>query len=120
MWHAQAVPHYDYLLGQPREAAILAGGHCVPVWLAQPERLVWHKLYSSALRRSFPEKAEKDLLQAATLAAVLTEQGDDSLSDSARDVPAEMKDVLRKRLPAVRRALSGHASTLEVLVRALA
>jgi hypothetical protein len=120
MWHAQAVPHYDYLLGQPREAAILAGGHCVPVWLAQPERVVWHKLYSSALRRSFPEKAEKDLLQAATLAAVLTEQGDDSLSDSVRDVPAEMKDVLHKRLPAARRALSGHAATLEALERALA
>jgi hypothetical protein len=120
MWHAQTVPHYAYLLAQPREAAILAGGHCVPVWLAQPERLVWHKLYSSASRRSFPEKAEKDLLQAATLAAVLTEQGDETLSDSIRDVPAEMTDVLRKRLPAARRALSGHASTLEALERALA
>jgi hypothetical protein len=60
------------------------------------------------------------LLQAATLAAVLTEQGDETLSDSIRDVPAEMTDVLRKRLPAARRALSGHASTLEALERALA
>lgn len=24
LWHAQTVPHYDYLLGQPKEAAILA------------------------------------------------------------------------------------------------
>jgi hypothetical protein len=120
MWHAQTVPHYDYLLSRPREAAILAGGHCIPVWLPQPERLVWHKLYSSASRQSFPEKADKDLLQAGTLAAVLTEQEDQPLSDSLDDVPPAMKQVLRKRLPAARRVLSGHDRALEALERALA
>ncbi len=69
MWHAQTVPHYDYLLDQPRQAAVLAGGHRVPVLLPRPERLAWHKLYASASRQSFPEKAEKDLLQAVTLVA---------------------------------------------------
>ena len=120
MWHAQTVPHYDYLLSQPREAAILAGGHCIPVVLPQPERLVWHKLYSSTSRKSFPEKAQKDLLQAVTLAAVLTEQDDEALADSLGDVPAAMKAVLRKQLPAIRRALSGHARTLEMFELALA
>jgi hypothetical protein len=120
LWHAQTVPHYDYLLGQPREAAILAGGHCIPVLLPQPERFVWHKLFASASRQSFPEKASKDLLQAATLAAVLTEQDEQSLADSLADVPAAMRPVLRKRLPAARRALSGHARTLEAFERALA
>ncbi|MEO5880891.1 MAG: GSU2403 family nucleotidyltransferase fold protein, partial [Caldimonas sp.] len=103
MWHAQTVPHYDYLLDQPRRAAVLAGGHCVPVLLPQPERLVWHKLYASASRQSFPEKAEKDLLQAVTLAAILTEQEDETLRESLADVPVAMKGTLRKRLPAVRR-----------------
>ena len=120
MWHAQTVPCYDYLLGQPREAALLAGGHCIPVLLPQPERFMWHKLYSSASRQSFPEKARKDLLQAATLAAVLTEQEDQTLSDSLGDVPATMKEVLRKRLPAVRRALSGHPRTRQAFELALA
>lgn len=120
MWHAQTVPHYDYLLSQPREAAILAGGHCIPAVLPQPERLVWHKLYSSASRRSFPEKAEKDLLQAVTLAAVLTEQDGEALADSFDDVPAVMKAALRKRLPAARRVLSGHVETMEMFEVALA
>lgn len=108
MWHAQTVPHYDYLLDQPRQAAVLAAGHCVPVLLPRPERLVWHKLYASASRKSFPEKVEKDLLQAATLAAILIEQEDEALGDSLADVPVAMKGMLRKRLPAVRRALGGH------------
>jgi hypothetical protein len=120
MWHAQTVPHYDYLLSQPREGAVLAGGHCIPVLLPQPERFIWHKLYSSTSRQSFPEKADKDLLQAITLAAVLTEQEDQTLSDSLGDVPVAMKKVLGKRLPAARRALSGHARTLEAFEQALA
>ena len=119
MWHAQTVPHYDYLLDRPREAALLAGGHCIPVMLPQPERLVWHKLYSSASRQSFPEKAEKDLLQAATLAAILTERQDEVLSDSLDEAPASMRKILEKRLPALRRALTGHPQTLEQFELAL-
>jgi hypothetical protein len=108
MWHAQTVPHYDYLLDQPRQAAVLAGGHCIPVLMPQPERLVWHKLYASASRQSFPEKAEKDVLQAVTLAAILTDQDDEALADSVAELPASMRGTLRRRLPAVRRALAGH------------
>ena len=107
-WHAQAVPHFDYLLVEPREAALLAGGHCVPVRLPQPERFVWHKLYASASRKSFPEKAQKDLLQAATLAAVLTEQDDAALADSFAELPQAMKKPVRARLPALLRGLSAH------------
>ena len=104
-WHAQAIPHYDYLLAGAREGAILAGGHCVPVRLPSPERLVWHKLYSSASRTGAPEKAAKDLLQAATLAAVLVEQEDEPLADSAREAPGAVRLAARKRLPAIRKAL---------------
>lgn len=120
MWHAQTVPHFDYLLHQPRQAAVLAGGHCIPVLLPQAARLVWHKLYASASRRSFPEKAIKDLTQAVTLAAVLTEQEDESLADSFGELPAAMLVVIRKRLPAARRALSGYARTREAFKQLLA
>lgn len=112
-WHAQAVPFFDYLLDQPQRAALLAGGHCVPVWLPRPERLIWHKVYSSAARRSFPEKAEKDLRQAATLAAVLVEQQDETLAESFRRLPAAMRKIVRIRLPALRRALAAHPQTAE-------
>ena len=120
MWHAQTVPYFNYLLTRPRHAAILAGGQCIPVWLPEPVRFVWHKLYSSASRRSFPEKADKDLLQAATLAAVLVEQHDEPLADALTDVPVAMKVALVKRLPALRRRLHGHPQTRQAFELALA
>ena len=112
-WFAQAVPHYDYLLEGAREAAVLAGGHCVSVRMPRPERFVWHKLYSSAARQGFAEKADKDLLQAMTLAAILVEQNDEALGDSLRDAPAALRSAARKRRPAIRRALVAHPQTLE-------
>jgi hypothetical protein len=120
MWHAQTMPFYAYLLEQPRKAAVLAGGHCVPVMLPSAQRFVWHKLYSSGARRSFPEKAEKDLMQAATLATVLVELQDEDLSGSFDDVPADMKKLVKARLPALRRALAGHPQTREQFVETLA
>ena len=113
MWSAQTVPHYAYLLDEPRQAALLAGGHCIPLILPQPERFVWHKLFSSTSRQSFPEKAEKDLVQAATLAAVLVEQHDEVLSDSFSDAPPAVRRAVKKRLPALRRALAAHPQALE-------
>lgn len=119
-WHAQTVPHYDYLLSQPRPAAVLAGGQCIPVLLPQPLRFMWHKFYSSAARQSFPEKAAKDMLQAATLAAILVEQQDEDLGESLAELPAAMAAVLRSRLPAYQRLLAAHASTSQALGQALA
>ena len=108
-WHAQAVPHLDHLLDDARPAALLAGGHCVPVLLPAPERLVWHKVYASAARRSFPEKARKDLIQAATLAAALVEQDDTPLTDGLRDMPGgEWWDRIVSRGDAVFDLLSAH------------
>ena len=118
-WHAQTIPFYAYLLQQPRQAALLAGGHCIPVQLAAPERFVWHKLYSSAARQGFPEKAQKDLLQAATLAAVLVEQDDARLSDALVDAPADMLALARTRLPALRKFLMSHPQTLDQFETAL-
>ena len=111
-WHAQAIPHFNYLLREPRAAALLAGGHCVPVNLPAPERFVWHKLYASASRAGFPEKAQKDLVQAATLAAVLVEQDDCVLADALADAPRAVAVAARSLLPALRRVLVNHAQAL--------
>jgi hypothetical protein len=118
-WHAQTMPHYDWLLATLRPAALLAGGHCIPLSLPSPERFVWHKLYSSAARASDPEKADKDLLQAATLAAVIVERDDGAFDDTALDVPAAMLRAARKRLPALRRLLEKHPAAAAALERAL-
>ena len=118
-WHAQTIPYYDYLLRDARPAALLAGGNCVAVNLPAPERFVWHKLYASTSRIGFAEKASKDLLQAATLAAVLVEHDDAALAHSLADVPAAMAAAIRPRLPALRKLLVDHAQTLEQFELAL-
>jgi hypothetical protein len=112
-WHAQTVPQYDYLLSEAHEAVILAGAQCIPVRLPSPERFVWHKLYSSASRRNDSSKAQKDVLQAATLAAVLVEQDDASLEDSAREAPAAVVSAARTRLPQLRQSLAAHPQALD-------
>ncbi|HJV60067.1 MAG TPA: GSU2403 family nucleotidyltransferase fold protein [Albitalea sp.] len=119
-WHARAVPHFDYLLASPRRAAMLAGGHCVPVNLPAPERLAWHKLYSSTRRTHDSAKADKDLRQAATLMAVLVERDDLGLSATAAETPKELRDAARQRLPSLRLLLTAHPQALDEVERALA
>lgn len=119
-WRAQTIAHYDYLLHETREAAVLAGGHCIPVRLPAPERFMWHKLYSSTVRKNFPEKAAKDLRQAATLAAVLTEQDEDVLPDSATELPAAIRKALVARAAVLLKALNPHPPAQNALKRALA
>ena len=111
-WYAQTIPFFDYLLGDSRPAALLAGGHCVTLNLPAPERFVWHKLYASASRVGFAEKSVKDTLQAATLAAVLVEQDDAEIAASLREVPSAMVSAIKSRLPALRRLLVDHPQTL--------
>lgn len=106
-WHAQTAEHYDYLLEDTREAALLAGNHCVPVRLPAVERFIWHKLYSGVVRKNFPEKAAKDLRQAVTLAAALTEQDEDVLAESAAAVPKAMRRAVVSHRKVIMGAANG-------------
>lgn len=107
-WHAQTVPHYDYLLENSRQAAILAGGHCVPVALPSIERMIWHKLYASTARTHEPEKVEKDLVQAATLASIIVEQEDVNLGESFQEAPQALRAATLARLPRILMMLDKH------------
>ncbi len=118
-WHAQTVPYFDYLLENPSQAAVLAGGHCFPVNLPLPERFVLHKLYSSTKRHADPAKARKDVLQAAVLGAVIVETDAGSLQKAVQDAPPEVIETARLRLPALRELLRAHRQTLEEFERAL-
>ena len=86
-WYAQCIPHFNYMTASPRRVAVLAGGHCAPVTAPAPERLAWHKLYSSTHRANESAKAEKDLRQAATLLVVLVERDNLGLASTAAAVP---------------------------------
>lgn len=114
-WAAQAVPHYDYLLTDPEPAALLAGGHCIPLRLPQAARMVWHKLYAAGKRKGFPEKAAKDRLQAATLAAALIEHDPESLATAFEAAPEEIRRAAAEQQPALNKLLSGHAEALAMI-----
>jgi hypothetical protein len=114
-WHAQTVPYYDYLLEDSRQAAILAGGHCIPVALPNIDRMIWHKLYSSTKRTHEPEKAEKDLIQAVTLAAIIVEQGA-ILSDSFHEAPQALRAATRVRIPRIQALLTQHREARDAFV----
>jgi hypothetical protein len=115
-WHAQAIPFYDYLLEDSHRAAMLAGGHCIPVLLPDMPRMLWHKLYSSTHRASEPAKAEKDLVQALTLAAILSEQENVSLRESFRGAPPALRAAARSRLTRIKTLLVDHPQALEAFL----
>jgi hypothetical protein len=92
---------------------MLAGGHCVPIMLPDVERVIWHKLYSSADRARDPAKAEKDLVQAVTLAAILIELRNASLRESFRRAPQELRTAALSRLPRIETLLAPHPQALD-------
>ena len=112
-WHAQTIPHYDYLLEGGQSAAALAGGHCIPIKVPAATRMLWHKLYSSTHRTRDRTKAEKDLIQAATLAAILVEQDNINLSQSFRDAPSSLRKAALARLPRLEALLAQHPQVAE-------
>ncbi len=119
-WHAQAIPHYDYLLDEPSPAGA-AGRRPLRAGAAAEPPSGWSGTRSMPAPPATgePEKAAKDLLQAATLAAILVEQQDVALADSFRAAPAALRSAARRRLPALRRLLAAHPQTLEQIEDAL-
>jgi len=93
---AQQVPYFGFLLDQAVPAASLAGWQCIPVRVPQVGRFVLHKLYSSLHRAGFPEKAEKDRMQAMTLTAVVETEEPGLLQEAFDAAPAGLRKELRR------------------------
>lgn len=58
-------------------------------------------------------KAEKDLRQAATLAAILVEVDDVVLEQALSDTPREVRAAARSRMPSLKTLLHAHPQALE-------
>ena len=70
----------------------LGRDHVVPVRTPAPARFCLHKLIVAALRLTrMPQKAEKDLTQAATLTVALTEQFPGALEAAAECLPVKVR-----------------------------
>jgi hypothetical protein len=107
-WHASAIPFYDYLLEGSRDAGILAGGHCVPATLPDVARMIWYRLYAGTRHGKDIAPAEKDLVIAATLAAILVERDGVQLRESYREAPRALRNAAHSRLPRLEGLLAEH------------
>ncbi|MEI7431681.1 MAG: GSU2403 family nucleotidyltransferase fold protein [Betaproteobacteria bacterium] len=119
-WAAQTIPYYNYLLEAPEPAALLAGGHCIPLRLPQAARMVCHKLYSSTQRHGFPEKAAKDQQQALVLTTVLAESEPQSLVKAFSEAPATLRACIRPLREILVGKLQGHPEAGEIIAEVLA
>jgi hypothetical protein len=78
--HATGLPHLGYLLNDPVDTVVMARDGAIPVRVPRAERFAWHKMLVSQLRGATSEKRAKDVVQAATLVAVLAEDAPDDLA----------------------------------------
>jgi len=118
--HATGLPYLAYLLGEAHQAALLAREGCCPVNVPLAERFAVHKLLISQLRRGTSGKADKDVLQACVLLAVLGEKHPGAIEHAVHRLPNSARRYVRKALgPARQRLLEPHPRALEELEAAL-
>ena len=113
--HATALPGFRYLVAETQPGTVISRIGCAAVRLPLPERMAIHKMFVARARAGRPQKSEKDLQQAAVLAAVLAEAQPGSLSDAFAHLPAAMRNVVRKSVDGVLALLARHPAALDEL-----
>ena len=94
--HAIGLPYLDYLLHEPVRSIVIGKDRLVPVTLPQPGRYCVHKLAVSVLRSSGSAKSDKDILQAAVLAAVLSTTQEFALEEAIDEATRSLKQKARR------------------------
>lgn len=85
--HATGLPYLAYLLAESQTGLLLAREGLCAVRVPLPERFAVHKLVVSRLRVERGAKTDKDVFQAAVLAAVLGETHPDALTSAVEALP---------------------------------
>src|ERR1700730_3936390 len=81
------MPCLAYLLGASQEVPVLSSHGAVMVRVPAPERFAVHKLIVSQLRTKTSGKPDKDLRQAATLIAAVTERFPGAIEKALQAAP---------------------------------
>ncbi|WP_434514667.1 hypothetical protein AB6Q56_19400 [Dechloromonas sp. ARDL1] len=113
-WMARAATAYDYLLEAPESAAMLAGGHCIPVLLPSAGRLVWHTLFDCASAAA-TERAAPVRAQVLALAAALIEHDPWALLTAWEKAPATLTEPIRSLRLALVAEAAAHAELCDLL-----
>lgn len=94
--HAIGLPYLDYLLHEPVQSIVIGKDRLVPVALPRPGRYCVHKLAVSALRAPGSSKADKDVFQAAVLAAVLAVTREFELEEATDEANRVLRQKARR------------------------
>jgi hypothetical protein len=94
--HAIGLPCLDYLLHEPVRSIAIGKDRLMPVALPRPGRYCVHKLAVSALRAPGSSKADKDVLQAAVLAAVLAATREFELEEAVDEANRTLRQKARR------------------------
>lgn len=113
--HATGLPYLQYLLAESQPGLLLAREGFCAVRVPLPERFAVHKLVVSRLRLERGAKSDKDVLQAAVLAAVLSETHPGALESAAADLPRLARKHFNAGLLQARAQLEPHPRALEEL-----
>lgn len=115
--HATGLPYLDYLLAESQMAMLAAREGCCPVRVPLPERFCIHKLLVSMLRTGRDAKSQKDVFQAAVLAAALGDLAPGALAAAKAALPKRARPLWKRGLAAVAKHLeSSHPRAWEELV----
>jgi hypothetical protein len=101
--YAMGLPYLEYLLKATVESVLLGRDRIVPVTVPHAGWFCAHKLALYSLRSGIDNpKREKDVFQAATIAAVLTHEQEFLLSEAAERMDRKLKAHVK---PGAKRAL---------------
>jgi hypothetical protein len=108
------------LMQEPVRSIVIGKDRLVPVALPQPGRYYVHKLAVSALRAPGSSKADKDVLQAAVLAAVLAATREFELEEAADEANRTLRQKAHRGATQALRLLGDDYPEAVVLLERLA
>jgi hypothetical protein len=113
--HATGLPGFRYLVAESQPGTVISRIGCAAVRLPLPERTAIHKMFVAQARKGRPQKSEKDLRQAAVLAAVLAETQPGIIPEAFARAPAAARSAIRRSIEVVLPLLTEHPSAMEEL-----
>lgn len=115
---ATGLPYLAYLLAESQTSVLLGREGCFAVRVPVPERFAVHKLIVSRLRTGAEAKAERDVVQACTLAAAAAEIHPGALESAVAAIPVRARKLFKQALPFAQRWLTpNHLRAWEELER---
>ncbi|MBM4256247.1 MAG: hypothetical protein FJ147_10155 [Deltaproteobacteria bacterium] len=106
--YAIGLPYLNYLLHEPIRSIVVGKDRLIPVALPHPGRYCVSKLAVSALRSAGSAKSDKDILQAAVMAAVLSTARDFVLEEAIDEASRTLKQKAQRGATQAVRLLENH------------